>query len=96
MSSSNEALVAVRTTEWTEAHEAKLRNALRQHPIILDWLVDKQADDVYDHVTRPVDFDEAPMKTALINAYAKGRTSLAMELLGTAQLLLKRPASDGE
>jgi len=94
MSRKHEALLAVRTTEWTAAHEAKLRDAIRQHPIIIEWLLDAQADSVEDHVTRVIDFDETPQATAVANAYAKGRTSLSMELMDMALRLAKQPASD--
>lgn len=96
MSNNNESLVAVRSTKWDEKHEAKLRDALRKHPIILDWLVDAQADAVDSQISHPVDFDESPLKTATINAYSKGRISILMELVGQAQILLKQPASDEE
>lgn len=96
MSSNHEALVAVRKTKWGEAEEAKLRKALQEHPIILDWLVDAQADAVDAEVTHSVDFDESPMRTAAINAYSKGRISILMELIGTTQILLKQPASEKE
>lgn len=96
MSNNNEALLAVRATKWEKAQEAKLRKALQENPILLDWLVDAQADAVDAQVTHPVDFNESPMKTAAVNAYSKGRVSILMELIGQAQILLKQPASGNE
>lgn len=94
MSKNKEALLAVRSTKWTEAEEAKLRQALLEHPIILDWLVDAQADNLEDFSTKPVDFQEDPNAVAATNAYSKGRLAQTMELIGTAQILLKQPAGD--
>lgn len=94
MSNNNASLLAVRATTWDEKHEAKLREAIRAYPIILDWLVDAQADAVDAQISQGVDFDESPLKTATINAYSKGRISILMELIGTAQILMKQPASD--
>lgn len=96
MSNNSPALLAVRATEWDKKYEAKLREALREHPVIMDWLVDAQADAVEDFVARKVEFSEPAQTTAIINAYAKGRTSVLMELIGTAQLLLKQPAVGDE
>lgn len=92
MSNNSEPLLAVRSTRWTRAEEAKLREALRANPIILDWLVDAQADTVESDLLRPVTFEEPAHVVAVTNAYSKGRLSQILELIGQAQLLLKQPA----
>lgn len=94
MSKNEESLVAVKTTEWDAKHEAKLQEALRQYPIIYDWLVDAQADAVEEHAILPVSFEENSQRTAVVNAYAKGRISQLMELVGTAKILMKEPDSE--
>jgi hypothetical protein len=92
--SARDNLLAVTASEWSAAHELKLKEAVKQYPIILEWLVDTQSDTVADTLLNPIDFATSPTVVAAEQAYTKGRLSVLLELIGMISALSKQPASE--
>jgi len=87
-------LLAVPETDWSDAHELELKEAIKAHPVIIEWLVDAQSDTVADSLLNPVDFNALPATVAAEHAYTKGRLSVLLELIGMVNALSEQPASE--
>lgn len=72
---------------WTQAHDASMREALKAHPIIEEWILRHQKMAAHA-VATGVLTDEPPAKQIQVIAHDKGRVSMTMIMLSDVDRLM--------
>lgn len=72
--------------EWTEAHDAAVREALKAQPILVEWLKHHQTL-ASRRVVLGMLTDETPEKQIQVIAHDKGAVSMTMQLLADVDRL---------